>query len=254
VRILTDPRGERLDAEREVEATLLPPSAGSGASGVPGLFRAEQAVHFVAERLEAEQGGSTLVFTGGVRGWQGAQNLSAERVSVRQSDSALSASDNVNTRFPREDAGDSAAEASYVQISSERLQYDDGQRRATYEGNVRIRLAEGWLEAARVELDLHTDDHGIREIRAFDTVRMEFRDPAEPERPQIVAGRADRLRYNPADATVWLYGEQQPASVRRVGQGEGTTTGRVLRYRLDTGTLDVDSGEQAPAQIRTSDG
>jgi hypothetical protein len=51
--------------------------------------------------------------------------------------------------------------------------------------------------------------------------------------------------------TIRLLGDRVPASVRRIGQGGGTTTGRVLRYRLDTGTLDVESGEQGPGRIRS---
>ena len=40
---------------------------------------------------------------------------------------------------------------------------------------------------------------------------------------------------------------------RRLGSAGGTTLGRVLRYRLETGTLEVESGEQGPAQIVTVD-
>ena len=49
-----------------------------------------------------------------------------------------------------------------------------------------------------------------------------------------------------------LHGDQSPAIVRLTGKGGGTTTGRVLAYRLDLGTLDVDSGGQGAASIRTS--
>jgi len=251
LRIVTDTAGEHLQAEEDVEANLLPAAEDDGATA--GMFRTEEAVHFVSHRLDALESGSRLVFSGDVRGWQGEQNLSASRVTVHQIDNSMSAEVDVNTRFPREKDLPAAAEAHYIQISADRLDYDDSRRRATYEGNVRVRLVEGWLEASRVELDLAEAGQGIREVRAFQDVRMEFRNSADPDAPQMVAGKSDRMVYEPGDETVWMYGEIEPASVRRIGGGGGVTSGRVIRYRLDSGTLAVDSGEQGPARIRTSD-
>jgi hypothetical protein len=65
------------------------------------------------------------------------------------------------------------------------------------------------------------------------------------------AGTADRLVYRPSESVVLLYGDRSPAAVRRIGEGGGTTTGRVLRYRLDSGSLEVESGEQGSARVRT---
>jgi hypothetical protein len=40
--------------------------------------------------------------------------------------------------------------------------------------------------------------------------------------------------------------------MRRNGANGGTTTGRVLRYRVDLGTLEVESGDRDRAKIRPS--
>jgi lipopolysaccharide export system protein LptA len=69
--------------------------------------------------------------------------------------------------------------------------------------------------------------------------------------PRPISGTADRLVYKPALASVRLFGDEAPAVVRRIGEGGGTTKGRELHYRLDTGALDVESGEQGSGRIRS---
>ena len=253
-KIVTDLRGEELVAEGQVEATLLPAAPDARGDREIRLFASEEAIHFVAERLESEQAGSRLAFSGSVRGWQGERNIAAERLVVDQPASTLEARGNVSTRFPRESDVASVSEADYAQIGSDSLDYDDATGRAVYVGEVRLRLAEGWLEAERVEVDLAAGSRNIEQVRAFVKVRLEFHRTSEETAAQPISGQADRVIYDPAESTVRLYGEQEPASVRRIGEGGGTTTGRVLRYRMDLGTLEVDSGGKAPARIRTSGG
>jgi lipopolysaccharide transport protein LptA len=249
--IRTDVRGAQLVAEGWVEATLLPEEPGASSPARTRLFVTEQAIHFVSERLESEDAGEHLTFIGSVRGWQGERNLAADRVVVNERDHSLHAQDAVSTRFPRAPGSGAAAEADYVQIGADRLDYDDARGLAVYTGQVRVRLVEGWMEAQRVEVLLALDSRQISEIRASDAVRIEFHRASGGEMARPVSGTADRLVYTPSDATLRLFGEQSPAAVRRIGEGGGTTTGRVLRYRVDTGTLDVDSGEQGPGTIRS---
>jgi lipopolysaccharide transport protein LptA len=249
--IVTDERGERLMAERRVEATLLAAGASEQGASLPGLFDVGDAVHFVSNRLEGRDFSRELTFSGNVRAWQNEQNLSAEQVVLNQEARTLTALGQVGTRIPRAHDGGGSAESDFVQISASRLEYDDGPRRAVFEDQVRVRLAEGWMESERMEVDFIQGGSGIEELRSSGGVRVEFRDPAEEATPQLITGRADRLVYRPEEATIWLYGEESPASVRRIGEGSGTTSGRVLRYQLELGTLEVDSGEQGPARIRT---
>ncbi len=236
--IVTDERGEGLLAEGAVEATLLP----VGDSGVPGPFNADSAVHFVAARLEGQGAAQLLVFSGNVRAWQGEQNLSAQSVTLDQSRKTLTAVGNVTTRVPRTPGDAVATEADFIQINAARLDYDDPGRQAVFEGDVRVRLDEGWLEAERMEVDFLQGQSGIREIRAEGRIGIEFRDPATEGRPMVIAGHSDRLVYRPGESSVWLYGDAAPAAVRRIGKGEGTTSGRVLRYHLGDGSLEVESG------------
>jgi lipopolysaccharide transport protein LptA len=249
--IRTDVRGAELVAEGHVEATLLPQSGAAREPSRTRLFAEGRAIHFVSERLDSSRAGEHLVFSGSVRGWQGERNLAAATVVVDQEGATLQAREAVSTRIPREREGPAAAEGDYLQITADRLDYDDRDGRAVYEGSVRVRLAEGWLEAQRVEVELGQDTRRIRELRARQDVRIEFHRTGEGDLARPITGTADRLVYRPAEASVRLYGEQSPAAVRRIGEGGGTTTGRELHYRVDTGTLDVESGEQGPGRIRS---
>ncbi|HXV78159.1 MAG TPA: LptA/OstA family protein, partial [Candidatus Polarisedimenticolaceae bacterium] len=247
--IRSDLAGRRLDAEQRVEATLMPVE-NRGAGGADGLFRDGQAVHFVSEKLVGENSGERLVFSGGVRGWQGERNLSADRIEMRRSTHSLSARGGVTTRAPREADGGALGESDYVQIAADQLDYDGVSRLATYRGGARVTLVEGWLEADRIEVRLSPDEGGVTEVWAFDDVRIEFSDPERSDRTEIIAGAADRVSYLPADRSVRLFGDDAPATVRRLGPQGATTSGRVLRYQLDVGTLEVESGQPAPARIR----
>jgi len=249
--ISTDRLGSRLFAERQVEATLLP---GNDASVEElGIFSTQDAIHFVSQTLESRDGGAHLIFRGAVRGWQGDRNLSAETIEVDERERSMSADQNVTARVPRGAAR--AATEDFIQITSDRLDYSDAEGLAVFRENVRVQIAEGWLEAQQVELELAAEGRNVEQIRASGDVRLEFREPVDegsPERLQLVAGSCDRLVYHPSTETVWLIGENTPATVRRIGAGTGTTSGRVLRYDLEQGSLEVDSGDSGPARIRTS--
>ena len=81
-------------------------------------------------------------------------------------------------------------------------------------------------------------------MRAFDGVRLEFASADERGMPRPVAGTADRLVWDPVAAVARLFGDRAPAQVRREGEKGGTTTGRVLRYRLDADVVEVESAPE----------
>ena len=250
--IVTDTKGIGLDAQGQVEASLLAGPRGPDApAGPSALFSAGQAVHFVAERLTGSPAEGRLAFRGTVRGWQGERSLAAEIVELDQKKDELHARDQVSSRFPRQ--GVAAAEADFVQITSERLDYSGSAHRGVYEGQVKVRLSEGRLEGNTLEADL--DERGAtREMRMSGDVRFEMKPAAGREADGPVTGRGDRVAYSTPERAVRLFGDAFPASVTRGGERGGTTTGRVLRYRLDTGTLEVEAeereSERAPERSR----
>lgn len=251
-RIVSPLDGSHLVADGKVEATLLPKAKTGAPSESAGIFRAGTAVHFVADHLDGENFGKKPVFRGGVRGWQGDRNLSADEVAMDQDQDAMTARGNVSTRMPRTSER-AASEGDFVQISSDKLDYAGATGRGVYAGAVKIRLAEGWMESARLEVDVSKESSEVQEARAFDAIRIEFRAPAKGDKPaSTMSGDGDRVIYTPSDHLVRLFGDKRPATMRRSGENGGTTTGRVLRYRLDLGTLEVESGERDRAKIRPS--
>lgn len=250
--ITSDVRGVKLVAEGRVDATLLPATEGRTGQAPP-MFAAGEAVHFVAATLESSNSGARLWFRGDVRGWQGERTLSADEVEMIQDGEVLNASGRVATRLPRV-AGKAATEADYIQVGSERLAYRGAAHTAEYTGSVKVRQAEGWLEAPRLLASLGASGQGLREVEASGGVRFEYRAPGGRGVPSTSTGDGDRAVYDTQARLVRLFGDKTPASVRNAGPSGGTTVGRVLRYQLDTGALEVESGERDRAIIRTPKG
>lgn len=249
-RIVTDPRGDRLDAEGRVEATLLP-GDNERRGGAPGPFSPAEAVHFVAASLQSLGRGSRLTFRGAVRAWQGQRHLGGERIEIDEPSGSLVAVERVTTRLPR-DTVRSLADTDFIHVSAGELNYDDRASRAVYAGEVRVRLTEGWLETRRLEVELAPTTRRVREVRATGDVELALtaqRDGSAP--PEQVDGQGDRLAYAPEDGIVRLFGDQAPATVRRTGIDGVTTSGRVLRYDLAMGTVEVEADSRGPARIRT---
>ena len=57
--------------------------------------------------------------------------------------------------------------------------------------------------------------------------------------------------YDATTRVLRVFGDKAPATVRSTGANGGTTVGRVLRYELDSGALEVESGERDRATIQT---
>jgi lipopolysaccharide export system protein LptA len=207
-------------------------------------------VHFVSSSLDSAGSGARLLLRGDVRGWQGDRTLSADEVEMVQDGEVLNARGHVATRLPR-DASRATSEADYVQIAAERLSYRGAGHIAEYEGNVRVRQAEGWLQAPQLVASLADGGPGLREVQALKGVRFEYRAPGERGVPTTATGDGDRAVYDAVSRILRVYGDKAPATVRSTGPKGGTTVGRVLRYDLDTGALEVESGERNRATIRT---
>jgi lipopolysaccharide export system protein LptA len=247
--ITSDLRGVKLVAAGRVESTLLPAASGKDAGG-PAMFASGEAVHFVSASLESTNTGGRLLFRGDVRGWQGERSLSADSVEMIQDGEILDATGGVATRWPRLE-GRAASEADFVQIAAQRLAYRGSSHRAEYTGSVRVRQAEGWLEAPKLIALLAEGGRGVREVQAQDGVRFEYRAPGEQGVPTTATGDGDRVVYDTGERVLRLFGDKGPATIRNTGPTGGTTVGRVLRYHLDTGALEVESGERDRAIIKT---
>jgi lipopolysaccharide transport protein LptA len=247
--IVSDVHGVKLMADGRVESTMLPVTGTQPHSTSP-MFNASEAVHFVSASLESQNAGKRLLLRGDVRGWQGERTLSADEVEMVEEGEVLNASGHVATRMPRE-AARAATESDFVQIGAERLSYRGKAHTAEYEGNVRVRQAEGWLQAPRIVATLAEGGPGLREVQALEGVRFEYRTPSDRGVPTTATGDGDRAVYDTVARVLRVFGDTAPATVRSTGPKGGVTVGRVLRYDVETGALQVESGERDRATIRT---
>ena len=248
-RIVTDVKGNKLAATGRVESTLLP-AAAAQAKGASPMFKSSEAVHFVSASLDSLNQGARLTLRGDVRGWQGDRTLASDEVEMIQEGEVMNARGRVATRMPRASTR-AATEADYLQVGADRLDYRGGAHSAEFAGNVRVRQAEGWLETPRLVASLAEGGPGLREIQALEGVKFEYRAPGDKGVPTTATGDGDRAVYDTAARVLRVYGDQGPATVRSTGPNAGTTVGRVLRYEMDTGAIEVESGERDRATIRT---
>jgi lipopolysaccharide export system protein LptA len=65
------------------------------------------------------------------------------------------------------------------------------------------------------------------------------------------SGRGDRAIFEAAGRAIRVFGDQGAATIVATGEKAGSTTGRVLRYELETGALEVESGDRDRATIKT---
>jgi lipopolysaccharide transport protein LptA len=247
--IVSDLRGVKLLAQGRVESTMLP-VAGAPPRRASPMFAASEAIHFVSASLDSQNSGKRLLLRGDVRGWQGERTLSADEIEMIEEGEVLNASGHVATRMPRE-AAHAATESDYVQIGAERLAYRGKAHTAEYEGDVRVRQAEGWLRAPRLVASLAEGGPGLREVQALGGVRFEYRTPSDRGVPTTATGDGDRATYDTVARVLRVFGDTAPATVRSTGPKGGTTVGRVLRYDVESGALEVESGERDRATIRT---
>jgi lipopolysaccharide transport protein LptA len=253
-RIEIDSGANSLFASGRVESTLLP-QGDSGA--LQGLFSTGVAVHFISSELLGDQQGQKLTFRGGVRGWQGEKNLSAQEIVVNQEQRTLLARGRVTTRFPRKREGAAAGAEEFIQITAGELDYNESEYRGIYREDVRVVLAEGWIESDKLTVMQNRVASGFERLLAEGDVRLEFLGgPDDSGKPVArTTGHGDRLDYLPVEEVLWLYGDEQRAEIQRGGDQAGLSRGKVLTYRLDDGTLSVEGGSistPAPTAPRTN--
>ncbi|NIM02391.1 MAG: hypothetical protein GTN57_16115 [Acidobacteria bacterium] len=253
--IETDSGGAALHASGRVESTLLPQP---DSNALEGLFRSDTAVHFISAALRGGEQGQVLTFSGDVRGWQGEKNLSAQEIVVDQGERTLLARERVTTRFPRKTEGAIAGAEEFVQITAAELDYSENDYRAIYRDDVRVVLAEGWIESHALTVVQNRGASGFEKLLAEGDVRVEFLGvPDENGDPAPrTTGHGDRLDYLPAEEVLWLYGDEQRAEIQRGGDQAGISRGKVLTYRLDDGTLSIEGGSliNAPPTVAKEKG
>jgi lipopolysaccharide export system protein LptA len=252
-----------VQAEGNVSTTFLPAAS-------PGMDETNP-IHAVADRLQYDSTTGKAQYEGRVRLWQGSNLLQADRVDLDRKQRQMEASGKVYSVMLQQasDLGASSkrsqsappgsAEAGApAEIRSMRMVYQEGERRAVYQGKTSLRSASSTVSAEQLEIFLipaglvpagaSTGDSGGAQIEhAVATGEVVILDSQRNSKRE--SGRratADRAEYFPGQDLFRLYGK--PAAVW--DPQRGSTQGVRLTYRVADDRILVEGEPGLPAETR----
>ncbi len=253
-----EPSGDLL-AEGHVVSTRKPePKEGKGAkSNELGLPGGEETLQATAAKMTTRNRNQWIQYEGNAKLWQGANRLHADAATIDRDARAIEGNGNVFSQIeerkqPTAGAKSEAAKAQapksavparklYTLINAAKMRYEDSNKIALYEGNVRMRRAALSVDSERMRMHLKETPSGDTELeKAFadGDARILIQEPGNIRR-----GGGEHAEYYPADEKMVLYGGEPFFD----DQKEGATRGRRLTYFSNEDRLIVESGDSAPA-------
>ena len=117
------------------------------------MLAAAEAIHVTAPQMTAQNATSVAQYTGGARLWQGGNIVQAPSIEFNRNQRTLDArgenGKRVSTVFVQPGQ---ATQKAPVEVSAERLSYDDNQRKASFVGAVLVKGAGSSLQANRADV------------------------------------------------------------------------------------------------------
>lgn len=117
------------------------------------MLASAEAIHVTAPQMTAQSATSVAQYTGGARLWQGGNIVQAPSIEFNRNQRTLVArgedGKRVSTVFVQ---GGQSAKKAPVEVSADRLGYNDSQRKASFEGAVMIKSAGSTLQANRADV------------------------------------------------------------------------------------------------------
>ncbi|HXH05845.1 MAG TPA: hypothetical protein VNI83_04570 [Vicinamibacterales bacterium] len=213
--------------------TLLVPARGAAKDGdrrLPAILSGEEAVAGAAERLDYD--GTTAVYGGGARLWQGETLIAAETIALDDRHGNLEAKGKVRTRTLMERTVRGTDRKERVESVGEApsLVYDDAARRAIYDGGARLTGVQGALVADRIQLVVTPDGRGVERVEAVGGVTLRLEGGREARGERLVY-HGDRERYEMSGAPVRVF--------ERVDGGCRETLGLALTFEGSADTITV---------------
>ena len=249
--IVSDLRGVKLEASGRVESTMLPASANQPARTSP-MFTSGQPVHFVSASLlqreirraprapRRRQGVAGRAHAVGGRGRDDPGGRGVERLRPRRDAHAArsGACRDAKPITSRSARTDSPIEAPRARPSTTETSGCGRPKAGCRRRELVATLADGRPRAARGPGPLRGSLR-IPHARAIAAFRRRPRGTA-------IARSTTRWRASFASSAT-----RRPRPCAAPDPSGGTTVGRVLRYDVDTGALEVESGERDRATIQT---
>ncbi|MDP2736000.1 MAG: LptA/OstA family protein, partial [bacterium] len=229
----------QMTAEGHVFTTYFPaPSSGA---------HSPEPVQIVAEQLQYASATDRAQYRGKVRLWQGKSLLETDRLELDRKQEQLSAQGNVYSVFQQLPKG-SQRRQEQLEIRSHSLLYGQKDRKAQYQGDVRMQSASANLTATELEVFLERGDS--KGAPATSTGVEQIEHAVARGNVQILEGArkasATWAEYFPARGEVRLFGE--PAVVE--DPRRGATRGVRLTYRIGDDSMAVDGKPGLPAETR----
>lgn len=131
----------------------------------------DEPVRIASDSLSIEGGGELYVLEQGARVWQGAGVLQADEIRSWRDSRRLEARGHVRTTFPAQMVDPEASANADVVLTARAMDFDDGDQKAVYRGNVELVAPDYTLTAHQLDI-LFTEGRAIGQVIATGTVVM----------------------------------------------------------------------------------
>jgi LPS export ABC transporter protein LptC/lipopolysaccharide transport protein LptA len=220
-----------LEAEGKVRSTMTSASSSKSIGFLPGSE--DEAVYFLADRLDYDREQDIAVYTGTARGFRGTNRLEAERIEVAQTKGELEATDSVRTALPQNTAPGEGTEEATPQLTFTRaghLFYRSKDEVLTYRDGVQMTSGDLVLRGEKVDVSLEEGGKAVKRIDAEGQVEIES-----------TTGRArgEQATYVPDREEVHVRGERATLQ-----DGDKLTEGKELTFFLSDDRIFVDGREE----------
>ena len=201
--------------------------------------RADRRSSSNAARLEP--GGGQAHYSGNVRAWQDTEYIRADRLDLDRGRRTLHAAGNAQSAYYQLEREGEKGQKQTIPVfaSADQISYDDGSRRTTYDGKVKIRQGSDTIEAATARA-LMDEEHRLLEMVAEGQVVL-----TQPDR----VAKGERLVYNFTSDEAALTG--RPATVED-RQQQVVTSGDRLSLNSRDGRFEAVDDRGSRPRVRTT--
>lgn len=253
-----EPSGD-LVAEGHVVSTRKPDKKAGpkdGKSKDLALPGGDDTLQATAARMLTRNRNQHIQYEGAAKLWQGANRLHADTAIIDREAQTLEGIGNVfsqieehrkpaptgsEAKVDSKQSPNVKASPTYTLINAAKMRYEESDKIARYEGNVRMRRTSLSVDSKTMRMHLKETETGETELeKAFadGDARILMSEPGNVRR-----GGGEHVEYYPATEKMVLYG----GSPFFDDQKEGATRGRRLTYFSNEDRLIVESGDAAPA-------
>lgn len=240
--------GPKVKAAGNVRSELKPAPPGGKPDGaandvrMPSMLKQGQPVIIVADKLDYDGAGSSGVYTGSARLFQGETSIKGESIVIDNKAGNLAATGGVTTTTVLDQMGkDKKKERIHSIATAKEFKYDDATRRMTYAKDAHMSGPDGDMTATRIELYLKPSGDELDRAEAYEKVAL---------REQDRETTGGKLIYTTANETYVVTG----SPVKIVDPCKRETIGRTLTFNKGADTIVVDGNAQVRTQTKGGSG